>query len=128
MRISDLTAVFGALTMMATTIWGVIHGLHADKRQTSNDRQELESWILTQIKQDNQQLRSDREADHKKFSDDLAALKVKKDTMESELNRQIALKVRENEQLKQRNAVLEEENKAYRSRYGELKGKSHEEN
>lgn len=122
MRIGDLTAVFGAIAMMGTTIWGVIHGLHSDKRETSKDRQELESWILTQIKQDNQQLRSDREADRKKFSDDLTAIKVKKDAMESELNQQIALKVRENEQLKRRNAALEEENNAYRSRYGKLKG------
>ena len=120
MRISDWSTLLGAIGALAVTIWGVIHGANTDKRQSNNDRQELESWIMNQIKQDNQQLRTDRESDRKQFSSDLEALRAKKDAMEQELNQQIALKVRENEQLKQRNAALEAENEAYRNRYGQL--------
>lgn len=120
MKINDWSTLLGAISALAMTIWGVIHGAHTDKRQVTTDRQELESWILTQIKQDNQQLRNDREADRKQFSSDLESLRAKKDAMEQELNQQIALKVRENEQLKQRNAALEAENEAYRNRYGRL--------
>lgn len=105
---------------MAVTIWGVIHGAHTDKRQINTDRQELESWILTQIKQDNQQLRNDREADRRQFAADVESIRSKKDAMEQELTQQIALKVRENEQLKKRNAALEAENEAYRERFGQL--------
>ncbi|KRK96511.1 hypothetical protein FD25_GL002008 [Levilactobacillus acidifarinae DSM 19394] len=108
-------------------MFAAVHGQRVDNRAANKDQQQLEAYIMDQVKQDNQQLRDDREADRKKFADELndlsaklTALGVKKDAMENELNQQIALKVRENEQLKQRNAGLERENQEYRDRYGEL--------
>ncbi|WP_125545336.1 hypothetical protein [Levilactobacillus lindianensis] len=113
MSTSNFTVLLGAIGTFAVAIWGVIHG-------HNSDRQELESYILTTVKQDNQQLRDDREADRKQAkadreqaAADLATLQEKSSAMKDELNQQIA-------QLKQRNAVLERENREYQIRYGKL--------
>ncbi|GEO70419.1 hypothetical protein [Levilactobacillus acidifarinae] len=127
MNASNWIGLLGAIGALITAVFAAVHGQRVDNRAANKDQQQLEAYIMDQVKQDNQQLRDDREADRKKFADELndlsaklTALGVKKDAMENELNQQIALKVRENEQLKQRNAGLERENQEYRDRYGEL--------
>lgn len=127
MNANNWVGLLGAIGALITAVFAAIHGQRVDNRAASKDQQQLEAYIMDQVKQDNQQLRDDREADRKKFATDLSdlstkltALGTKKDMMESELNQQIALKVRENEQLKQRNADLERENQEYRDRYGKL--------
>ncbi|WP_203643002.1 hypothetical protein [Levilactobacillus andaensis] len=127
MSASNWVGFLGAIGALIVAVFSAIHGQRVDNREAGKTQQQLETYIMEQVKQDNEQLRSDREADRKKFSDDLAVLGAKKDAMEQELNQQIALKVRENEQLKQQNeqlnqwnAALEKENEAYRKRYGRL--------
>lgn len=108
--------LLGAVGSFALAVWGVIHGQNSDKRKADSDRQEWEQWIMGQVKQDNQEIRDKWE----QLNHDYDVLLSKKDAMEQELNQQIALKVRENEQLKQRNVGLERENQEYRERYGKL--------
>lgn len=130
MNANNWVGLLGAIGALITAVFAAIHGQRVDNRADSKDQQQLEAYIMDQVKQDNQQLRDDREADRKKFATDLSdlstkltALGTKKDMMEQELNRQIALKVRENEQLKQRNTYLEKENEEYHKRYGKLEEK-----
>ncbi|STX20366.1 hypothetical protein [Levilactobacillus brevis] len=120
MDIKSWAVALGALGTFVTTIWAVIHGYHSDLRQADHDHQEIQEYIVKQIKEDNHGLRKELDDVRKQFDDDLNELKAKKDAMEQELNQQIALKVSENEALRKRNAALERENQAYRERYGEL--------
>lgn len=122
MSASNWIGILGAVGALITAAFAAIHGQRVDNRSAGKDQQQLEAYIMEQVKQDNQRLRNEQAAERHKFDEDLTTLRVKKDAMEQELNQQIALKVRENEQLKRRNAALEEENNAYRSRYGKLKG------
>lgn len=122
MSASNWIGILGAVGALITAAFAAIHGQRVDNRSAGKDQQQLEAYIMEQVKQDNQRLRNEQAAERHKFDEDLTTLRVKKDAMEQELNQQIALKVRENEQLNRRNAALEEENNAYRSRYGKLKG------
>lgn len=122
MSASNWIGFLGAIGALIVAAFSAIHGQRVDNREAGRTQQQLESYIMEQVKQDNQRLRDEQAADRKKAADDLEKLRAKNEAMEQALNQQIALKVRENEQLKQRNAVLEEENQIFRDRYGELKG------
>lgn len=124
MSASNWIGILGAVGALITAAFAAIHGQRVDNRSAGKDQQQLEAYIMEQVKQDNQRLRNEQAAERHKFDEDLTTLRVKKDAMEQELNQQIALKVKENEQLKQRNAALESENRIYRSRYGKLKGRN----
>lgn len=110
MSASNWIGILGAVGALITAAFAAIHGQRVDNRSAGKDQQQLEAYIMEQVKQDNQRLRNEQTAERHKFDDDLTTLRVKKDAMEQEL--------------KQRNAALESENRIYRSRYGKLKGRN----